>query len=144
MCGGGGDGSDNDSYSATRPGEEAGGERQTYRSAMTGMVESNIGDTRSDQDMENDSRLSEALERGDRSFTNVNTGRSVNVNNYSRAPSAPIAGSPLANLNSPPSVGLFGSLGSFIPGVGGFAGRIVGGAIDRSLGTSVTLGGNQR
>ena len=82
MCGGGGDGSDNDSYSATRPGEEAGGEAQTYRSSMTGVIGSNTGDTRSDQDMENDSRLSEALEKGDKEFKDATTGKTRNVDTY--------------------------------------------------------------
>ena len=138
MCGGGGDGSDNDSYSATRPSEEAGGEAQTYRSSMTGVIESNTGDTRSDQDMENDSRLSEALERGDQEFKDATTGKTRNVDTYGRSASPPLEGSLLANLNTRPSVGtLLGAATSFA--LGGIPGTIAGQAV--KYGTNSFLGG---
>ena len=121
---------DADSASETRPGEEAGGERQTYRAAM-GPIEQRMGGQKSDQDIENDQRVTAALntapdpETGERMFTNVNTGRRQSVDSYSRESSGVRPRSVLANLNSAPNLGTLLGAGVSMA-VGGIPGMVAG------------------
>ena len=136
---------DDDSGAKTRPGEEAGGERQTYRTAM-GPIGQFMGGQESDQDYENDRRVGDALrgdldpETGERMFTNVNTGRRQSVGSYSRESSGVRPGSVLANISSGPSLGtLLGAGVSMV--VGGIPGIVAGQMAKRGYNTF--LGGGK-
>lgn len=147
MCFGGDFGmADDDSAAKTRPGEEAGGEARTYRAAM-GPIEQRMGGQKSDQDIENDQRVTEALgsdpdpNTGERMFDNVITGQRQSVGSYSRE-STPVApGSVLDSMNQPATLGLFKAASLLAPFPFSIPASIVGGRIDKSLGTGFTLGG---
>jgi hypothetical protein len=143
MCfgGGGNGGGGGDSAVSTRPGEEAynpnapagqrGGEGQTYSSAMRGTGRW-TGDTRSDQEIQDDVAVTEALWRGDRTFTDAR-GNQRSVAGYSRNMSQPLAGSLLAGLNDPPTIG----------GATGFAAsRMIGGPVGFLVGQGLRMGVN--
>jgi len=116
---------------------------QTYKSAdsFIGRV---LGDNRSDQQIANDQRQTEAIERGDDTFELVEGGRGMTAGYRNTV--APQAGSFLANLNSPPTVGGFAGFGtsSLIGGPLGFAaGQAVRLGVNTLLGDRATLGGRR-
>ena len=173
MCfGGGGYGDTSGSASETRPGEEpynpgtkaipdrpgipgkpatpsTGGEAQTYRAAM-GPVEQFMGGQQSDQDYENDRRMSAALgdmsdaETGKRMFTNVNTNQRQSVDSYSRESSGVRPGSLMDRINQPATLGIFKAASMLAPFPFSIPASIVGGRLDKALGTGFTLGGDKK
>lgn len=141
MCSGGGGDGGGDSAVTTRAGEEAynptapanqrGGEAQSYTAAM-GTVGNFMGETRSDQDIENDRAVTEALERGEDKFVDA-FGRTQNVANYSRDFSPPTPGSLMARA-ADPNIGVGDVLGMGVSSlVGGVPGMIAGQIVGRSF-----------
>ena len=130
MCGGGGgggDGADLDQEDrefgqSMRPG--------TFRGANS-MLGRFLGDNRSDQQIENDRRQTEALERGDDFFERVEGGK-ASVRGY-RDTVAPQAGGLLDRMNNP-SIGLGDVLGMGVrAAVGGPVGMVAGQVAGRAF-----------
>ena len=150
MCfgGDGNGGGGGDSAVSTRPGEEAynpnapagqrGGEGQTYSSAMQGTGRW-TGDTRSDQEARDDAAVTDALQRGDKTFTDAR-GNQRSVAGYSRDISAPLEGSLMARLNEPPSAGtVLGTAASLMTQAPFPVGMVLGRGV--SYGVNTLLGG---
>ena len=146
MCGGGGGGGGGGESEADRMDRE---DRELGQSQRAGTFEfanstlgTFLGDNRSDQQIENDQRQTEAIERGDKTFERVEGGRASTAGYRDLV--APQAGSLLANLNSPPTVGGFAGFGtsSLIGGPLGFvAGQAVRMGVNSLLGDRSVLGG---
>jgi hypothetical protein len=140
MCaGGGGGGGESEADRMDREDRELGQSQRpgTFISANSWLGRL-TGDNRSDQQIENDQRQTDAIERGDRTFERVEGGRASTAGYRDLV--APQAGGLLARMNQAPSIGLFSSAASLAPFPANIPGRVVGGMIDDRLGTRVTLG----
>lgn len=114
-------------------GEIAEGSTFNYADSSIGRF---MGDTRTDQQIEDDVAVTEGLETGQKTVRGAG-GRSINVSSYERDIATP-SGGVLGRMNSAPTVGsILGSGISAVVGgpVGFVVGRLGGAVIDQTLGS---------
>jgi len=138
MCGGGGgdgsDGAGDDMYgertrSINNPDGTPNTSTYNYADSTIGRF---MGDNRSDQDIANDRAQTEALERGDQTFT-LASGATTSTRGYSRDMVAPSRGGALDRMANP-SIGLGDVLGLGVrAAVGGPIGMVAGQVAGRAF-----------